>query len=175
MREYIEAPLTLEDVSQLLWAAQGLTQKETGFRAAPSAGGTYPLELYVVVRQGGVESIEPGVYRYLFVTHELSKIVDGDFSGDLTAAALDQPWVKAAQINLIMTGLYSRTTARYGDRGVRYVHMEAGHVGENVYLQAMALGLGTVVIGAFYDDGVRRIVGASEDETPLYVMPVGKR
>lgn len=172
VRDYTGEPLTLQEVSQLLWAAQGITDPR-GLRTAPSAGATYPLETYVVV--GDVENLTKGVYRYHLPKHELVKVLDGDLRAELAAAALGQRWVREGAINIVLTAIYERTTARYGDRGIRYVHMEVGHVGQNIHLQAVALGLGTVVIGAFRDDQVKEILHLPKDEHPLYIMPVGRK
>jgi len=171
IREYEAKPLTLKQVSQILWAAQGITLPEYGFRTAPSAGATYPLEVYLVVKRKGVRDLDPGVYHYLPHSHELELIRTGDYSKELMKAALDQEWVGAAAVNLVINAVYERTTKHYGDRGVRYVYMEVGHVGENVYLQCVSLGLGCVVIGAFYDEEVKRIIGGIGE--PLYVIPIG--
>lgn len=175
IREYVREPLGVEEVSQLLWAAQGITEPLRGFRTAPSAGATYPLETYIVVKRNGVVGFEPGVYHYDPRGHTLTLVVDGDFSEQLMAAAVDQEWVYEAALNIVITAVFERTTQRYGDRGVHYVYMEAGHVGQNVYLQATALDLGTVVIGAFYDERVREILAAPREEKPLYIIPIGKR
>lgn len=173
VREYKDAPLTLSELGQLLWAAQGITLPSRGFRTAPSAGATYPLELYVSVREGGVEGLGAGIYRYDPFTHSLALVKGGDFSLELYRAALNQDWVKEAPLCIIIAADFSRTTSRYGARGERYVYMEAGHVGQNIYLQATALGLGTVAVGAFYDDQLKSVVGCSED--PIYLFPVGRR
>ena len=172
VRDYTGEPLTLQEVSQLLWAAQGTTNPR-GFRTAPSAGATYPLETYIVV--GDVGNLAEGVYRYKSAEHKLVKVLDGDWRGQLAGAALGQSWVKEGAVNIIFTAIYERTTRRYGDRGIRYVHMEVGHAAQNVYLQTVALGLGTVVIGAFRDDQVREILKLPQNEQPLYIMPVGRR
>lgn len=172
IREYEHKPLTVEQVSQLLWAAQGITESRWGLRTAPSAGATYPLEVYVVVKKGGVSGLEEGIYHYVPRSHELELLKRGDYAVELMRACLDQRWVLEASINLVITAIYERTTWRYGERGrIRYVHMEVGHVGQNVYLQCVSLGLGCVVIGAFHDDQVKRILGVNEE--PLYVIPVG--
>ena len=171
IREYADKPLTLKQLSQILWAAQGITEKRWGFRTAPSAGATYPLEVYVVVKDGGVEDLGPGIYHYLPRSHEIELVKPGDYSRDLTRAALGQEWVLEAAANLVINAVYDRTTRRYGERGYRYVYMEVGHVGQNVYLQCVSLGLACVVIGAFYDDDVKRIVGGVGE--PLYIIPVG--
>jgi len=178
IREYEDKPLTIKHVSQLFWAAQGVTKPDPwlragGFKTAPSAGATYPLEVYMVVKKGGVEGLEPGIYHYLPKTHEIELIKKGDYSKELMKAALDQEYVEAAPVNMVITAIYERTTGRYGDRGIRYVHMEVGHVGENIYLQCVSLGLGCVVIGAFHDAQVKEILGV--DEAPLYIIPIGFR
>ncbi len=174
-RKFKREPITLQQLSQLLWAAQGISDERRGFRTVPSAGATYPLEVYVVVREGGVEGLDPGIYKYIPERHSLALIKRGDFSYELYRACLSQEWVREAAINIVITAVYERTTAFYGRRGAeRYVPMEAGHAGQNIYLQAEALGLGTVAIGAFYDEEVSSILGLPRSEVPLYVFPVGK-
>ena len=172
VRDYTNEPLSLQQVSQLLWAAQGITDRQ-GLRTAPSAGALYPLEVYVVV--GNVQSLSPGVYRYEPDGHQLVKTVDGDKRAGLADAALGQGCVKEGAINIVFTAVYERTTQKYGERGIRYVHMEVGHAAQNVYLQAVALHLGTVVIGAFHDDQVREILSLPQQEQPLYIMPAGRK
>ena len=171
IRRFGDEPLTLGQVSQLLWAAQGVTHTR-GFRTAPSAGATYPLETYVVA--GNVDNLAEGVYRYNPAEHKLVKILSGDLREKLAQAALRQSCVGDGAINIVFTAVYERTTQRYGERGTRYVHMEAGHAAQNVYLQAAALNLGTVVIGAFHDEQVREILSLPQQEQPLYIMPVGR-
>jgi len=168
-----DVKIPLRHVAQILWAAQGITNWEEGFRAAPSAGATYPIELYVVVKKGEVEGLDRGVYHYDPYKHCLVKTLDMDVTYELMEASLGQYWVGTAPVNLVIAAEYARTTRFYGDRGYRYVHMEVGHVGQNVYLQAEALGLGTVAIGAFYDNEVRKILGLSRNLAPLYIMPIG--
>ena len=172
IREYSSSPLTFGEVSQLLWAAQGLTA-EWGGRTAPSAGGLYPLEIYLAA--GSVVNLAPGIYKYKPEGHELIKLRDGDEREELAKAALNQTWVKAGAINIVVAAVYERTTKKYGDRGVRYVDMEAGHAAQNLYLQATALDLGMVTVAAFNDEQVRRILDMLTNETPLYVIPVGKK
>ena len=171
VREYSDEPLRLLELSQLLWAAQGITDPR-GLRTAPSAGGTYPLEIYVAV--GAVEGLSAGVYKYRPAGHSLAKVREGDARAELAGAALGQRWVKEAAIDIIIAADYGRTTARYGDRGIRYVHMEAGHAAQNILLQAAALGLGAVPVGAFDDDGVGRALGSPPNERPLYIIPIGR-
>jgi SagB-type dehydrogenase family enzyme len=173
IRELRPEPLTLADLSQLLWAAQGITEVRGGLRTAPSAGATYPLELSVVA--GKVHDLVPGVYRYLPARHTVERVLAGDIRQDLAAAALGQAWAGLGAAILIIAAVYERTTRRYGDRGTGYVHMEAGHAAQNVYLQAVALGIGTVVIGAFDDDRVQRILRLPARERPLYLLPLGRQ
>lgn len=170
-REYSGEPLTLYEISQILWAAQGITH-EKRLRTAPSAGGLYPLELYVVV--GDVEGIETGIYRYIPNENILLKIVDGDKRSNITDAALGQEWVENAAINIVITAIYERTTVKYGDRGIRYTHIEVGHTAQNICLQATALNLGVVTVGAFHDDKIIHILNLSQDEKPVYIIPIGK-
>lgn len=183
VREYKDDPLTLKEVSQLLWAAQGLTDPG-GARIAPSAGALYPLEVYLVA--GNVEGLKSGVYRYVPDGHKLVLIKEGDIRNELGRAAVEQASVGDGAIDIVISGVYERTTGKYNTqvhddltgadypRGVKYVHMEAGHASQNVYLQAESLGLGTVTIGAFDDAELKRLTGMSDEERPLYVMPVGR-
>ncbi len=172
VRSYKDESLSLEKISQLLWSGQGITEKDTGKRSAPSAGATYPLELYLVVKDA--KELEPGVYHYLPDENSLVKVFEGDAYSDLKMAALGQSQVEEAAINLVISALYERTMNHYGERGRRYVHMEAGHVSQNLYLQAQSLNLGTVAIGAFNEKKIKKILKLPENEKPLYIMPVGK-
>lgn len=171
VRDYKDEPLILAEVSQLVWAAQGITN-EWGGRTAPSAGALYPLELYIVV--GNVNELEQGIYKYNPKEHGLIMISQGDKRDKLAAAAFGQSWIKNGAIILILAVQYSQTTNKYGERGIRYVHMEVGHAAQNVYLQAIALNLGTVVVGAFDDEGIKNIIQMPREEQPLYLMPIGK-
>jgi len=171
VRDYAGEPLMLEEVGQLLWAAQGVTA-DWGGRTAPSAGGLYPLTVYLVA--GDVAELESGVYRYVPDGHSLIPVRAGDVRAELSAAALRQTSVRTGAAVLAFCAVYERTTAKYGDRGVRYVHLEAGHAAQNVYLQAAAMGLGVVAVGAFDDAEVRKVLDLDRDEEVLYLMPVGK-
>ncbi|MEM1553796.1 MAG: SagB/ThcOx family dehydrogenase [Thermoproteota archaeon] len=173
IRNFLNKPLSLEDVSQLLWAAQGITDPTRGLRAAPSAGATYPLEVYVVVGKNCVTGLSEGLYHYKPDRHVLEHLLEEDLRSSLADAALGQSSIREAPISIIVVAIYERTTSRYGERGIRYVHMEAGHVGQNIYLQAVARGLGTVVIGAFEDSRVQKVLKLPEDQHPLYIIPVG--
>ncbi|MDZ7696111.1 MAG: SagB/ThcOx family dehydrogenase [Deltaproteobacteria bacterium] len=171
VREYLDAPMTLAEVSQLLWAAQGITNTY-GYRTAPSAGALYPLEVYLVA--GRVTDLPAGVYKYRPHPHTLVNIAEVDLRAQLASAALGQSAVRDGAIVLVLAAVYERTTAKYGRRGVRYVHMEVGHVAQNVYLQAIILELGTVFIGAFSDDRVKDVLKMSDEERPLGIMPIGR-
>ncbi len=168
-RSYSQRALTLAELSQLLFAAYGITDSIRGFRASPSAGATYPMEIYVVV--GNVTGISTGLYHYIPEEHSIELVKKGDIRQDLAKAALNQHMIVNAPISIIIASENRRTTSVYGDRGIRYIHMEVGHIGQNIYLQCEALGLGTVAIGAFYDDRVKNLLGITE--IPLYIMPVG--
>lgn len=171
MRTFSRNPLTVDDLTQLLWAAQGITHSQ-GYRTAPSAGALYPLELYVVA--GHVVGLPVGLYRYLGREHALHAKSARDLRADLAAAAHGQRPVERAPASFLFTAVYERMTAKYGRRGVRYVDMEAGHAAQNLCLQAVALDLQSVVIGAFQDEAVRQLAMLPADEAPLYLVPVGK-
>jgi SagB-type dehydrogenase family enzyme len=170
-RTFPHKTLSLEQVSQLLWAAQGVTGAFNE-RTAPSAGGTFPLEMYLVA--GHIEGLTPAVYKYRFRAHELVRVAGGDRRADLAESSLGQECVRRCSAAIVFSAVYKRTVDEYGDRGVRYVHMEVGHVGQNIHLQAAALGLGTVMVGAFDDDGVAAILELPEEESPLYIVPIGR-
>ena len=172
-RVFKDYSLTMEQVSQLLWSAQGITEKRRGFRTAPSAGATYPLDIYLVVGKDKVENLKAGVYHYNLHHHSLTIILEEDRRRELARACLRQRFIEEAPVSLIITAEFSRITNRYGKKGIYYAYMEAGHVGQNVYLQAESLGLGTVVIGAFYEEDVSQALNLPEQHIPLYVMPVG--
>ena len=182
VRRYRREPLDLPQLGQILWSAQGITGTR-GFRAAPSAGATYPLEIFVVVGKQGViaseakqapEELQAGIYHYEAASHSLSLHKPTDLRPDLARATLDQEFIIDAPVDIVICALYHRTSYRYGRRGERYVHMEVGHVGENIHLQAVALGLATVEVGAFHDEEVRTVLGVDEQIKPLYILPVGK-
>lgn len=170
VRDYKGGGLSLAQVAQLLWAAQGQTHPR-GLRTAPSAGATYPLELYVAA--GDVENLEPGVYRYRPKDHTLILLRAGDVRQGMARASYGQGWVATAPVLFIITADFRRTTGRYGARGEGYVFIEAGCASQNIALEAVALGLGSVIIGAFDDAGVKMAAGLPEKERPLLYMPVG--
>ncbi len=179
IREFKKVPIKLEHLSMILWTAYGITNPVKGFRASPSAGATYPLELYVVVGESAVHILEgnyleAGVYRYIPHIHGLFIKKKGDVRKNLMVAALHQKWVEEAPISIVICAIYERTTRYYGERGrSRYVPIDVGHVGQNIYLMSTALGYGTVAIGAFRDSEVATVIGVESNETPIYIMPIG--
>lgn len=172
VREFRRGGLSLDDVAQLLWAAQGITHRE-GYRTAPSAGALYPLELYLVAGDAG--PLLPGVYHYSPKRHELVRVTDGDRRRALAEAAIDQDWVRRAPAVLVIAGIYERSTVKYGRRAQRYMYIEVGHVAQNVYLQATALRLGTVIVGAFHTAEAQKVLELPADHEPLGLMPIGRK
>ena len=157
--------LSREQISQLAWSAQGITDSERLLRTAPSAGALYPLELYLVTAEG--------IFHYLPLEHGLFPVTTGDMRSRLSEAARGQATVAQAALDVVIAAVYERTKNRYGDRGERYVHLEAGHAAQNLLLQATSLGLGAVPMGSFDDGRVASVLSLPEDCTPLYIIPIG--
>ncbi len=166
IRHFTPEPLTPSELSQLLWAAQGIT-RNWGGRTAPSAGALFPLELYLVLKEG--------FFHYIPRSHQLIRISDQNFIEDLTSAALGQQCVRESPAIVVITAVNERIERKYGERGERYAKMEAGHAGQNILLQAVSLGLGAVPVGAFYDDRVRKVLNLPADQEPLYLIPLGHK
>ena len=181
IRSYSQTPLTLEQISQLLWSAYGITKEDNsekfyrgGFRTAPSAGALYPLEIYIVT--GHVSGLKMGIYKYNSVKHQLEMVVSGDKRDDLSKAIVKSFRIQKASVVIIYTAIFERTTQKYGQRGrERYVWIEAGHSAQNLYLQAYALGVGMCVIGAFNDEVISEVLQLPVDEEPVYLIPMGVR
>ena len=163
-RKFILKALTHEQIGQLCWAAQG-QEAHSRYRTAPSAGATYPLELLVIICEG--------LFRYLPAKHSLERLTDQDLRAELVSTARGQKFIENAPLTLVFTAQFSRTTGHYGQRGVRYVYMEAGHAAQNVHLQAEALGLGSVAVGAFDDISVSKVLSLPDYLEPLYMVIVG--
>ncbi|HLE53594.1 MAG TPA: SagB/ThcOx family dehydrogenase [Anaerolineales bacterium] len=172
LREYQRGELTLAEVGQLLCAAQGVTGPQ-GQRTTPSAGALYPLEVYLVSWE--VAELAVGIYHYLPSEHALLCRAKGDIQEELSSASLGQESLRQAAVIIVLTAVYERTAHKYGERAERYVHMEVGSVAQNVALQAESLGLGTVIIGAFRDDEVKKVLALPVDEHPLCLLPVGRK
>jgi SagB-type dehydrogenase family enzyme len=175
IRSFTSASLTLEQLSQLLWAAQGITEERGFKRAAASGGALYPMDMYAVVGRAGVEGLQAGIYHYEPEGHTISLLLEGDLREHLARACLHQMWMARAPLSLVVTAEYSRITSKYGERGVRYALMEAGHAGQNIFLQAEAFGLGAGIVGAFHDDEVIQVMKIPRSHEPLLIMPVGNR
>jgi len=171
VRSYQSGPLAVSEISQLLWSAQGLTGSSR-YRTAPSAGSLYPLEVYLAA--GSVMDVDSGIYKYDPHSHEIVLTITGDKRPELCRAGLSQGSIRSAPAVMIFCAVFERVTGRYGKRGIQYVYMEAGHAIQNASLQAVALGLGSVVIGAFNDHEVKQILKLESDEEPLLLLPVGK-
>ena len=174
VRHFASRPLDLGQISQLLWEADG-TSDPRGLRTSPSAGATYPLDLYLVVGERGVADLAAGVYRYQAAAHALSPVAPGDLRGAVARASRHQSWMTQAPVMVVITGEYRRCTGRYGERGVRYTHMEAGNVSQNLFLAAEALGLGAGIVGAFEDKALAQAAKLAPAHEPLLVMPVGHK
>ena len=163
-RDFLPKTLTLEQIGQLTWVAQGQDTR-SHYRTVPSAGATYPLELFIMTGDG--------LFHYLPAKHSLDKLIDQDLRAALASAALGQDFIKAAPLTLVFAVQFTRTTGRYGQRGIRYVYMEAGHAAQNVHLQAEALGLGSVAVGAFDDASVSKVLTLLNHLEPIYMVVIG--
>ena len=174
-RSFQRRALTLKQFSQMVWAAYGVTAVAPGhqLKTAPSAGATYPIDIYAVVGEGGVESVAPGVYHYRPESHSVRPVSSGDLRTHVAAACLRQMWMAPAPLFIVITGDYARCIAKYGPRGVIYTHIEAGHVGQNVFLQAEALFLKAGIVGAFEKEDLGKALHIPAAHEPLLVMPVG--
>lgn len=166
VREFAREALSEQEISQLAWAAQGITEPLEGLRTAPSAGALYPLQVYLVRRDGA--------FRYLPQGHALERVADGDRRGPLAAAALAQDWIASAPLVVVIAATFGRLRRRYGDRAERYACLEAGHVAQNIHLEAVSLGLASVPVGAFEDDRVAGVLELRSGEHPLYLIAVGR-
>ncbi|MFO7914224.1 MAG: SagB/ThcOx family dehydrogenase [Candidatus Krumholzibacteriales bacterium] len=186
VRSYAEGSISLQELSQILWAAQGITKRMEkpghwpesrewfgGMRTAPSAGALYPLEVYAAA--GEVDGLEKGLYKYSPQEHSLKRIGSKDLRPELAAASLGQRWVRECAVDIIITAVYARIEKKYGDRSELYVPVEVGAAMQNIYLQCEPLGLGTVVIGAFEDEKVAGALQLPGSERPMAIMPVGRK
>ena len=174
-RSFSLRALTLAQLSQVLWGAYGVTAERYGLhlKTAPSAGALYPLDIYVLAGEGTIKGLAAGVYRYAPEVHGLEPVRSGDRRQEAARHAFGQMWLARAPVLLVITGEYARSTVKYGPRGVTYTHIEAGHVGQNVFLQAGALGLAAGIVGAFDNAGIVKTVGCPPGHDPLLIMAVG--
>jgi len=175
VRDFMNEPISQADISQLLWAAQGITKKIMGseLRAVPSAGALYPVETYLIIHN--VEDVEPGIYHYNVQNHSLERISAGDFRAQIAQAALDQEFLAEANVVFVWTAVFERSKWKYKERAYRYVYLDAGHIAQNLALAAVSLGLGSCQIAALYDDEVNELLGVDgREESVLYLTAVGK-
>lgn len=172
-RDFSGNPMSLAELSAILHYSAGVTDQRGRFRAAPSAGATYPLELYPIVNN--VDGLARGIYHYLVASHELELAREGDFGEEMSRAALGERMMRQANVIVALSAVFSRTQQRYGGRAHRYVLFEVGHIAQNTYLVATSMGLGACAIGAFYDDNFNRLLGLDgREESVLYLIAVGK-
>ena len=178
-RNFTDEAISAEQLSQILWAAYGITSPvpdrpklRGGFRTAPSAGGLYPFEIYVLV--GKVTGVEAGLYKYISQEHKIVRVTGQDLRESLSVASFGQVQIKEAPVSILYAAIYSRMTEKYGDRGRdRFVCIDLGHSAQNIYLQAETLNLGTCAVGGFDDEKVVEVMQLPEEEIPLFIMPVG--
>jgi SagB-type dehydrogenase family enzyme len=164
-RRYRSEELSMAQISQLLWSAQGITDKQRGFRAAPSAGALYPIEAYILTKDG--------LFRYLPDGHKLEQVFQNDVRKELAQAARGQDFIAQAPVDIVIAVVYERVSSRYGQRGRRYTDIEVGHAAQNIHLQAVGLGLDSVPVGAFDERKVKKLLRLPDKEEPLYIIPVG--
>ena len=171
VRNFSTKSLTLNQISQLVYSAQG--KNHSKYRVIPSAGATFPLDLYLLISTNAIHGIDAGIYHYIIEGHTLLKHRIGDFREELFEAGFKQSCIKNAPVNIILTGEFPRTARIYKDRAVQYVNQEIGHAGQNISLVAISLGLGSVMVGAFKEEDVLRILDCPQTYIPLYIIPLG--
>jgi SagB-type dehydrogenase family enzyme len=176
IRTFKQKPISIDDLSYILWCSYGF--KKDGGRVVPSAGALYPLDIYIIA--GSIEGernmgIIPGIYHYLPDKHQIELIKKGDIRKDVANASLSQMWMASAPCMIAITCEYKRITSKYRDRGIRYAHMEAGNVSQNIFLATFNTGLGCGIVGAFNDDLVKTVMGINRMREPLLIMPIGYR
>lgn len=172
-RSFSKRPLTEKQLSQVLWAAQGITDVGGLKRSAPSGGALYPSDIYAVIGENCVEAITAGVYLYRPEKHSILKIADGDRRKALAVASLRQMWMADAAVLFVISLEYGRVTGKYGDRGIRYALIESGHIGQNICLQCQALGIASCIVGAFDDQEVAKVVDTGKGHRPTVILPAG--
>lgn len=174
VRNYSGKPVTMSQLSQLVFSAQGTTGKMYGqpLRTTPSAGALYPFEIYVIANN--VDTLDQGIYHYGVLNHTLELVESGDFRKEITSAGLKQEMLGDSDVVFVLSAIFDRTRHKYGERGFRYVYIEAGHISQNIYLQAVSLGLGSVSVGAFLDNEVNQLIGVDgQKEAVIYLHAVG--
>ncbi len=174
LRDYADRALTLAELSWLLYCASGITAPASGLRAAPSAGAQFPIETYVAANR--VEGLAPGLYHYAVKQHALHRVREGELAAAIMRAGLGQEFLAQAGVVFVLTAIFQRLRWRYRERTYRYALLEAGHIGQNLYLAAEAAGLGACAVGAYFDDQLNQLLEVDgEEEAALYVLAVGPR
>ena len=174
-RAFTADPLTLAQVSQIMWAAQGITTTSgPAKRTVPSAMAMYPLTVYVVVGEGKVTDLPAGVYKYVTDGHKLELVRDGDHHADVVAAAMNQNSVQTAPITVVIAADSAKMKERFKERADSFVNIEVGAAGQNIQLESVCLGLASVTAGMFDPAKLREAVGAPDSQVPLYILPIGK-
>jgi SagB-type dehydrogenase family enzyme len=176
VRDYSPDPIPLQDLSNLLWATQGITEKAPGpwFRTAPSAGALHPMDTYIVAARVG--ELGPGIYRLRVEDFSLEPKKLGNFASLISQAALDQEIVRNAAVVFVWVAVIQRSRQKYRQRAYRYIYLDSGHIAQNLYLAATALNLGCCAVAAFFDEEVNQLLGVDgKEETALYLATVGKR
>jgi len=176
LRNFSSEPLSLKQWSQILWALQGITEdKGIKKRTAPSAGALYPLDIYLVLGENALTPPGTGVFHYLPQKHALESLSNKNITGKIAEASLYQYWIAQAPGMIIITAEYSRISSKYGNRGIRYAHIEAGHAAQNCFLQAESLGLAVGIVGAFDDEALIKILPAPKTHEPILILPIGRK
>lgn len=173
VRSFLGRPITSQQFSQVLWAAQGITEDRGFKRSVPSGGALYPADIYAITGENCVEDLTSGVFHYEHEDHSIKKILEGDRRKNVAVASLGQMWMADAPVLLVITAEYDRICIKYGKRGIRYALIEMGHIGQNVFLQCQALGLEAGIVGAFDDRDVAEAAGTTKNHEPLVIMPIG--
>jgi SagB-type dehydrogenase family enzyme len=174
-REFSPHPITFTELSQLIWTTQGITARASGydFRATPSAGALYPIETYIVVNR--VNELNAGIYHFNIRENQLILLKEGNFGRDLSHAGLGQEMLEEASCVFVWTAIVERSKWKYRERAYRYIYMDAGHIGQNLYLAATAMNLGCCTVGAFFDEEIDRLIGVDgKEEISIYLGAVGR-
>lgn len=175
-RSFSSEPLALKEWGQILWAAQGITSSEgIKKRSAPSAGALYPLDIYLILGENALKPTGSGVFHYLPIQHALRRLSKKDLRKKVAEASLYQLWMAEAPGMIVITAEYPRITGKYGNRGIRYAHIEAGHVAQNCFLQAESLQLCAGIVGAFDDEALSDLLPFPEGHDPILILPVGRQ
>jgi SagB-type dehydrogenase family enzyme len=171
-RKFANRSLELAQISQLLWAGDGINNPQ-GKRTAPSGRAAYPIDLYLVAGERGVTNLAPGVYRYVVADQALEPVAKGEFRPAVAKACNSQAWMTEAPVILVISGDYKRSEAKNGEQGTLFTHLEAGLIAQNIFLQAGALGLGAGIVGGMHEKALAQALKLPQADIPFLAMPVG--